>query len=159
MNVGHQTCREVKVYHRIHRFEIDSPRHQVSTNEHPNVAHSKLGHNLVALVLSLVPMDHLNIYPVKFELVKQFTRSLLRLHKNEHWRFEPLFQTLSQGEKFGIFATNIAHRLGNCSRCCILYSYLHLDRVYHNFGDKFLDIWLHGRTEHKLANVLAIANF
>ena len=125
MDVRYHALGEVIVHNVVHGLEVDSTRHQVGADQHPDLAQAEVAHHLISLMLFTVCVDHISVYSFASQLVVQLFRTILRLHENEHWRFETVSDKLSQSTQLPIFLGHINNLLFNCSSRRVPYSDLY----------------------------------
>jgi hypothetical protein len=160
VDVGDHALREVVVDHVVHCFEVNSARHQVGTDQDPDLAQAKVTHDIISLVLFTIGMDHIRVYSLASQLVIKLLRTVFRLDKNKHWRFETITYKLSKSAKLAILFTHIYNLLFNCCGRRISNSNLYFKdlrpRPHHSLSHMLLNTRLHSRRKQELRYVLIV---
>eukprot|EP00967_Tisochrysis_lutea_P098097 scaffold144578_cov30-Tisochrysis_lutea.AAC.2 len=147
VNVRYGRLGKIEVDYELHTLKVHSSRHELSGNEDPHFAQSKLVDDVIALSLRAVSVDDVDADAVEDELVKELHRALLRLDEYQDGRLDALLYHLAQREDLAVLTSHEEQRLFNGLRSRILLAYHHAHRLAQHRVCELLDGWHHGRRE------------
>jgi hypothetical protein len=136
MDIAYKTRWKIKVDHGVNSFKIDTTRHQVRTDQDPDVSESELAHDVISLFLFTITMNHVDVEAIIEQLVIELLSTVFALHEYQHRRLESFFELLPKGHEFCILFANIDNLLFYARSGCILYADLDLYGVIHDVFDE-----------------------
>eukprot|EP00639_Heterosigma_akashiwo_P028843 CAMPEP_0194691006 /NCGR_PEP_ID=MMETSP0295-20121207/18742_1 /TAXON_ID=39354 /ORGANISM="Heterosigma akashiwo, Strain CCMP2393" /LENGTH=110 /DNA_ID=CAMNT_0039580741 /DNA_START=855 /DNA_END=1184 /DNA_ORIENTATION=- len=106
MDVGNSALREVVVDDQVHALKVDAAGHEVRADQHPGLPPAEAPDDGVALFLSSVGVNDVDVQSIKDQFLVEFLGPVLALEEDEHRRLDALLHPLAHGQELPLLAAH-----------------------------------------------------